>query len=94
MRKEIFDQMMGDEVTVALDNLPMDFKTVILLCDIEQFSYEEISDILEIPIGTVRSRLFRARNMLKEKLKNYASTMGYKDKRAERRENNKSSEEE
>ncbi len=94
LRKELFDKMMGDEVTMALDNLPMDFKTVILLCDIEQFSYEEIAEILEIPIGTVRSRLFRARNMLKEKLKSYALSLGYEDKREARRQKNKSKEEE
>jgi len=78
LREDIFDGMMGDEITVALNNLPIDFKTVILLCDIEGFTYEEISKIIDIPIGTVRSRLHRARNMLKESLKEYAEKMGYK----------------
>ena len=81
LRQIIFDEMLGDEVTIALNGLPVDFREVILLCDIEGFSYEEIADILEIPIGTVRSRLFRARNMLKEKLKTYAKSLGFKDKR-------------
>ena len=72
---------MGDEVTIAINALPIDFRTVILLCDIEGFTYEEISKIIDVPIGTVRSRLFRARNMLKEKLKAYAEKMGYEDKR-------------
>ena len=81
LREELFDHMMGDEVTAAINSLPEDFRTVILLCDIEDFSYEEISKIIDVPIGTVRSRLFRARNMLKEKLNNYAKTMGYKDHR-------------
>ncbi len=84
LREEIFDQMMGDEVSTALDALPEEFRTVIWLCDIEGFSYEEISNIIEVPIGTVRSRLFRARNMLKEKLKDYAATMGFKDVRGEK----------
>ena len=84
LRSEIFDDMLGDEVTVALNSLPFDFKTVILLCDIEGFTYEEISKIIDIPIGTVRSRLFRARNMLKDKLQKYAATMGYEDRRGER----------
>ena len=66
LREDIFDGMMGDEITVALNRLPIDFKTVILLCDIEGFTYEEIAKIIDIPIGTVRSRLHRARNMLKE----------------------------
>jgi len=78
LREDIFDDMLGDEITVALDKLPDDFKTVILLCDMEGFSYEEIAKIIDIPIGTVRSRLHRARNMLKESLKEYAAKMGYK----------------
>jgi RNA polymerase sigma-70 factor (ECF subfamily) len=82
LREEMFQQMMGDEVTNAINSLPVDFRVVILLCDIEGFTYEEISKILDVPIGTVRSRLHRARNMLKEQLKNYASSLGYKDKRA------------
>ncbi len=81
LREEIFQGMMGDEVTNAINSLPVDFKTVILLCDIEGFTYEEIAKIIDIPIGTVRSRLHRARNMLKENLKVYAKSMGYEDKR-------------
>ena len=84
LRQEIFESMMGDEVTIAINSLPIDFRTVILLCDIEGFTYEEISKIIDVPIGTVRSRLFRARNMLKEKLKAYAEKMGYEDKRGAR----------
>lgn len=84
LREEIFENMMGDEVTIAINSLPVDFRTVILLCDIEGFTYEEISKILDIPIGTVRSRLFRARNMLKEKLRNYAEKLGFEDHRTGR----------
>jgi len=84
LREDVFTQVMGDEVTLAINALPEDFRTVILLCDIEGFSYEEISKILEIPIGTVRSRLFRARNMLKDMLKAYAEAMGYDDVRGKR----------
>lgn len=85
IRQEIFDNTMGDEVTIALNGLPYEFRTVILLCDIENFTYDEIAKILELPIGTVRSRLFRARNMLKDKLKLYAQKMGYKDMRGNRK---------
>ncbi|WP_236975376.1 sigma-70 family RNA polymerase sigma factor [Membranihabitans maritimus] len=81
LREEIFDNLIGDEVTSAVNSLPVDFRAVILLCDIEGFTYEEISKIIDVPIGTVRSRLHRARNMLKEKLSNYAKSLGYKDKR-------------
>lgn len=81
LRQDMFDAMMGDEVTVAINKLPSDFKIVILLCDIEGFTYEEISKIVDIPIGTVRSRLHRARNMLKEQLREYAKSMGFEDKK-------------
>lgn len=81
LREEMFQGMIGDEVTNAIDSLPVDFRVVILLCDIEGFTYEEISKIIDIPIGTVRSRLHRARNMLKDMLKAYARSLGYKDKR-------------
>ena len=84
LREEIFDSMMGDEVTLAINALPIDFRTVLLLCDVEGFTYEEISKIVDVPIGTVRSRLFRARNMLKEKLKTYAEKRGYTDYRGRR----------
>lgn len=81
LREEMFENMMGDEVTTAINSLPVDFRVVILLCDIEGFTYEEISKIINIPIGTVRSRLHRARNLLKKKLHQYANNLGYKDKR-------------
>jgi len=78
LRTETVQDMIGDEVANALNSLPVDFRTVIILCDIEGFTYEEMAKILDIPIGTVRSRLHRARNLLKEKLKSYALSMGYK----------------
>ncbi len=81
LREEMFQGLMGDEMTIAINNLAVDFRTVILLCDVEGFTYEEISKIIDIPIGTVRSRLHRARNMLKEQLRAYAKSLGYKEKR-------------
>lgn len=78
LRVETVQHMIGDEVTNALNALDVDFRTVIILCDLEGFTYEEMAKILGIPIGTVRSRLHRARNLLKDKLKQYANTMGYK----------------
>ncbi len=86
LREEIFENLLGDEVTTAINALPIDFRTVILLCDVEDFTYEEIAKIIDIPIGTVRSRLHRARNMLKEKLKNYAESLGFEDKRSKQSE--------
>ncbi|GAL86926.1 MAG: sigma-70 family RNA polymerase sigma factor [Sporocytophaga sp.] len=77
LRIESLQEMIGDEVATALNALAVDFRTIIILCDLEGFTYEEMAKILDIPIGTVRSRLHRARNLLKEKLKAYAGTMGY-----------------
>ncbi len=77
LRVESLKDMIGDEISNALNSLDVDFRTVIILCDLEGFKYEEMAKILDIPIGTVRSRLHRARNLLKEKLKSYAKSMGY-----------------
>ncbi len=77
LRAESVKDMLGDEISNALNSLAVDFRTVIILCDLEGFTYEEMAKILDIPIGTVRSRLHRARNLLKEKLKGYAQNMGY-----------------
>lgn len=78
LRSEIVKGMLGDEITNALNSMDVDFRTVIILCDLEGFKYDEMSKILDIPIGTVRSRLHRARNILKDKLASYAASMGYK----------------
>jgi RNA polymerase sigma factor (sigma-70 family) len=77
LRVEALQDMIGDEVSTALNSLAVDFRTVIILCDLEGFTYEEMAKILDIPIGTVRSRLHRARNLLKDKLRSYAQSMGY-----------------
>ena len=77
LRVDTVKGMMGDEISNALNSLAVDFRTVIILCDLEGFTYEEMAKILDIPIGTVRSRLHRARNLLKEKLQSYAKSMGY-----------------
>src|ERR1700755_2690979 len=69
LRVESLKDMIGDEISNALNSLDVDFRTVIILCDLEGFKYEEMAKILDIPIGAVRSRLHRARNLLKDKLK-------------------------
>ncbi len=79
LREEMFQNMMGDEVTNAINALPVKFRVAILLCDIEGFTYEEISKILDIPVNTVRTRLHRARKQLKDTLNEYARSLGYGD---------------
>lgn len=78
---EEFDEIMyktfDDDLTEAISFLPEDFRTVILLGDIENYTYEEIADFVDCPVGTVRSRLHRARKMLYSKLYNYARVRGY-----------------
>jgi len=77
LQAETVNEMLGDEITAAIQALPVDFRMIIILCDLEEFSYEEMARILNIPIGTVRSRLHRARALLKVALSNYAKTKGY-----------------
>ena len=71
--------MLGDEVTKAINSIPVAFKTAVLLCDVEGFTYDEMSKILDIPVGTVRSRLNRGRSLLKSALRDYGTKMGYVD---------------
>lgn len=75
----IFRNLMDDNFTSALAKLPEDFRTVVLLCDVDGFTYEEISNMLDVPIGTIRSRLHRGRNLLKTELYELAKKRGYTD---------------
>ena len=75
--ERMFGNLLSDEVAKALESLPVDFRTVVILCDIEGLTYEEIADFVEIPIGTVRSRLHRGRKMLRIKLFEYARKRGH-----------------
>lgn len=68
---------LGDEAAAALDRLPVEFRLPFLLSTFEGFAYKEIAGILGIPIGTVMSRLFRARKMLREDLLEYAVQSGF-----------------
>ncbi|WP_020403722.1 sigma-70 family RNA polymerase sigma factor [Gracilimonas tropica] len=73
----MFREMMDDDLSEALTRLPEDFRTVVLLCDVEGYTYEEIANMLDVPIGTIRSRLHRGRNLLKTELLEYAKKRGY-----------------
>lgn len=76
LEKTLFDNNLGDEVSNALKTLPDIFREVIILSDIEELTYEEIAQILDCPIGTVRSRLHRARKALFASLYDYARERG------------------
>jgi RNA polymerase sigma-70 factor (ECF subfamily) len=73
----MFREMMDDDLSTALKRLPEDFRTVVLLCDVDGYTYEEIANMLDVPIGTIRSRLHRGRNLLKTELLEYAKQRGY-----------------
>lgn len=80
IEEDAFSKLLDDDLSEAITKLPPDFRTVIILSDIEGFTYEEIADFVDIPVGTVRSRLHRARKMLYSKLYNYAKSKGYVSK--------------
>ena len=73
----LFDEALGTEVEQALNSVPIDFRTAVILSDIEGLSYQEIADATDVPIGTVRSRLARGRSMLRRALEQYARREGY-----------------
>lgn len=66
----------GDEVSYALKHVPEDFKAIVIMADLQDQSYKDISDKLSIPVGTVMSRLFRGRQILRKKLRDYAVSLG------------------
>ena len=72
-----FESLLDDRVAAAVSHLPADYRRVVQLSDVEGLSYEEIAQRLAIPIGTVRSRLFRARRLLRAALAHYAREAGY-----------------
>ena len=71
-----FDRLLSDDVLRAIDALPIDFRLVVILADLQEFSYKEIAEILECPVGTVMSRLFRGRKLLQKNLREYAEGQG------------------
>jgi RNA polymerase sigma factor (sigma-70 family) len=76
LQEEIGQDLMGDEVTRAIQSLPDIFRVVVLL-DLEDFTYEEIAALADIKLGTVRSRLHRARGLMAKQLRAYARSRGY-----------------
>ena len=72
-----FDKIVDDEVLRAVDQLPEAFREAVTLSDVEGLSYEEVAKVLDVPVGTVKSRLYRGRRLLQGKLYEYAVSMGY-----------------
>lgn len=65
----LFERANGDLLQSAIDELPVYFREILLLCEVEEMSYQEIAETLSIPAGTVMSRLSRARKMLRDRLR-------------------------
>jgi RNA polymerase sigma-70 factor, ECF subfamily len=70
------DHLTDADILAALDDIPQNFKSVVLLVDVEEFAYKDVGEILEIPIGTVMSRLSRGRKLLRERLADVAASYG------------------
>jgi RNA polymerase sigma-70 factor, ECF subfamily len=73
----VLDRLTAQDVLDALDGLSDDFREVVMLADVEGFSYREIAEIMDIPVGTVMSRLYRARRRLQKSLFDFAVDAGY-----------------
>ncbi len=72
----IIEQSLSEDVEKALAAIPVDFRVAVVLCDVEGFSYKEIAEVLECPVGTVMSRLHRGRRLLHKELHEYAKRQG------------------
>jgi RNA polymerase sigma-70 factor, ECF subfamily len=75
--EEFLEEVLDEDVQRALDSLPTDYRMVVVLADLEGFSYKEIAEILEVPVGTVMSRLYRGRRLLEAAMLRYARGHGY-----------------
>lgn len=75
--EELLEDVLDEDVQRALEELPEDYRMVVILADLEGFAYKEIADILEVPVGTVMSRLYRGRRRLEEAMLRYAREHGY-----------------
>jgi RNA polymerase sigma-70 factor (ECF subfamily) len=74
---EALENLPDSDIKRALQEIPEEFRIAVYLADVEGFSYKEIADIVEVPAGTVMSRLHRGRKLLREKLADYAKELGY-----------------
>ncbi|MBI4468168.1 MAG: sigma-70 family RNA polymerase sigma factor [Acidobacteria bacterium] len=74
--EDLFDQLLDVELQAALDRLPFEFRLVVWLSDVEGLSYREIAEVVNCPLGTVASRLYRGHSLLRERLQEYAQRRG------------------
>jgi len=86
--KTYISQLTQKQIQTAIDELPEDYRATLILCDVEDFSYAEIAVVLKIPVGTVRSRIARARNILQNKLWLQAQELGIRSEKIKQKKNN------
>ncbi len=79
------ERLTDSDILAALDRVPVDYRSVVLLVDVEEFAYKEVAEILAIPIGTVMSRLSRGRKMLREQLADVARSYGLRAEKGQAR---------
>lgn len=79
---EALARLPDSDIKEALASIPEDFRMAVYYSDVEGFSYKEIAEIMDIPLGTVMSRLHRGRKLLRDRLTDYAAERGYKPKPA------------
>jgi RNA polymerase sigma-70 factor (ECF subfamily) len=75
--EELLEDMLDDDIQRAMEKLPPDYRMAVILADLEGFSYKEIAEILEVPVGTVMSRLYRGRRLLEAAMLEFAREHGY-----------------
>ncbi len=75
--QELFAKVFDDDIKKAIENLPEDFRLVVVLSFLQGFSYQEIAEIMDLQLGTVKSRLHRGRKLLQKALLDYAVKNGY-----------------
>ena len=74
---DFFGAIIDDQIVQAIDELPEEYRTTVVLSDLEGLPYAEIAELMGVPVGTVKSRLFRGRRQLQQALYDYAVEMGY-----------------
>jgi len=74
---DFFESIVDDTIIAAIEELPEEYRTAVVLSDVEGLPYAEIAELMDVPVGTVKSRLFRGRRRLQEALYDYAVEMGY-----------------
>lgn len=79
---DFFASLVDEDVLRAVDDLPGEFREAVVLSDVEGLPYQEVANVLQIPVGTVKSRIFRGRKLLQKALYDYALEMGYISKPA------------